>query len=196
MGESVSGVGSSNRTQDTLDVQTDIAAKTETKNFFKNTATENNLTGAQEKTLFDQSGVTKTTLAAKTQEIPRMDAASERRLAEVDPQLANRIRLAAADLKAQGITVMVTSGYRSFAEQNALYAQGRTKPGNIVTNAKGGQSLHNYGLAVDVVPLGANGQPNWNAPKALGKKSERRAKNKVWSGAAIGRVLMIVRIFR
>lgn len=39
---------------------------------------------------------------------------------------------------------------RSLAEQNALYAQGRTKPGSIVTNAKGGQSWHNWGMAVDI----------------------------------------------
>ena len=42
---------------------------------------------------------------------------------------------------------------RSFKEQNDLYAQGRTKPGKIVTNAKGGQSYHNYGLAIDIVLL-------------------------------------------
>jgi peptidoglycan L-alanyl-D-glutamate endopeptidase CwlK len=42
---------------------------------------------------------------------------------------------------------------RTFAEQNALYAQGRTKAGAKVTNAKGGQSYHNYGLAIDIVLL-------------------------------------------
>ncbi len=42
---------------------------------------------------------------------------------------------------------------RTFAEQNALYAQGRTAPGAKVTNAKGGQSWHNYGLAIDIVLL-------------------------------------------
>ncbi len=123
---------------------------------------------AGEKTLFDQAGVTRASLQA--QAVPRMNAASEARLAEVNPQLANRIRAMAADLRAQGINVMVTSGYRSFAEQNALYAQGRTAPGNIVTNARGGQSLHNYGLAVDVVPIGANGQPNWSAPASTWQK--------------------------
>ena len=39
--------------------------------------------------------------------------------------------------------------YRSFDEQNHLYAQGRTKPGKIVTYAKGGQSYHNFGLAFE-----------------------------------------------
>lgn len=38
---------------------------------------------------------------------------------------------------------------RSIAEQNALYAQGRTKPGEIVTNTAGGLSNHNYGFAID-----------------------------------------------
>lgn len=42
---------------------------------------------------------------------------------------------------------------RTFAEQDALYAQGRTKTGVKVTNAKGGQSYHNYGLAIDIVLL-------------------------------------------
>lgn len=42
---------------------------------------------------------------------------------------------------------------RTFAEQDALYAQGRLKPGKIVTKAKGGQSYHNYGLAIDIVLL-------------------------------------------
>lgn len=42
---------------------------------------------------------------------------------------------------------------RTFAEQDALYAQGRTTSGKIVTNAKGSQSYHCYGLAVDIVLL-------------------------------------------
>jgi peptidoglycan L-alanyl-D-glutamate endopeptidase CwlK len=42
---------------------------------------------------------------------------------------------------------------RTDAEQDALYAIGRTKPGKKVTNARGGESLHNYGLAIDIVLL-------------------------------------------
>ena len=42
---------------------------------------------------------------------------------------------------------------RTFAEQAALYAQGRTAPGKIVTNAPAGLSIHNYGLAFDIVLL-------------------------------------------
>lgn len=43
--------------------------------------------------------------------------------------------------------------FRSNAEQDSLYAIGRTKAGKIVTNAKGGNSYHNYGMAIDIVLL-------------------------------------------
>lgn len=45
--------------------------------------------------------------------------------------------------------IRIVQGLRTFAEQDALYAQGRTTPGNRVTNSKEGQSYHNYGLAID-----------------------------------------------
>ena len=49
--------------------------------------------------------------------------------------------------------MLIVSTLRTFAEQDELYAQGRTKPGKRVTNAKGGQSLHNYGVAIDFALL-------------------------------------------
>lgn len=63
--------------------------------------------------------------------------------------------------KAQGYDVLITSTYRSNEEQDALYAQGRTTPGSIVTNAKGGQSMHNYKVALDFC-LMKNGKAEWN----------------------------------
>lgn len=53
-------------------------------------------------------------------------------------------------LAPKGVTVEVISGLRSWSAQAALYAQGRTKPGRIVTKAKPGSSWHNYGLAIDL----------------------------------------------
>jgi peptidoglycan L-alanyl-D-glutamate endopeptidase CwlK len=50
-----------------------------------------------------------------------------------------------------GVEIRLVFGYRSITEQNKLYAQGRTTKGDIVTNAKGGHSYHNYGLAIDFV---------------------------------------------
>lgn len=57
---------------------------------------------------------------------------------------------AQAAMAEHGVTVEVISGLRSWAQQAALYAQGRTKPGRIVTKARPGSSWHNYGLAIDL----------------------------------------------
>ena len=62
--------------------------------------------------------------------------------------------------------VEVVQGLRTFAEQDDLYAKGRTKPGAIVTQARGGESNHNYGLAVDLCPFTSD-KPDWNAPMAV-----------------------------
>lgn len=87
----------------------------------------------------------------------------------LEPDFREKVILFIARLKQEGIEVVAASGRRTMAEQNALYAQGRTKPGSIVTRAKGGSSPHNFGLAVDVCPV-KNGKLDWNAPDALWKK--------------------------
>jgi peptidoglycan L-alanyl-D-glutamate endopeptidase CwlK len=61
-----------------------------------------------------------------------------------------------------GYQIIITQGYRSINEQNALYAQGRTSPGPIVTNAKGGSSNHNYRLAFDIAVLNSDNSIDWN----------------------------------
>lgn len=66
-----------------------------------------------------------------------------------------------AECKRQGLDVLITSTLRDNESQDALYAQGRTTAGKIVTNAKGGQSFHNYGCAFDFVPV-VNGKAQWN----------------------------------
>ncbi len=94
-----------------------------------------------------------------------MDTRSEVQLATVDPKLAELVRIAAAELEAEGTFLCVVSGLRTAAEQQALFAQGRSQAGHVVTNAQAGQSMHNYGLAVDVVPYlsGDGGALNWKA---------------------------------
>lgn len=59
----------------------------------------------------------------------------------------------------------ITQTLRTFKEQNDLYAQGRTKPGGKVTNAKGGDSFHNYGLAVDFCLLIDGKEVSWDMKK-------------------------------
>jgi peptidoglycan L-alanyl-D-glutamate endopeptidase CwlK len=58
-----------------------------------------------------------------------------------------------AELKLPKTAIRIVQGLRTFEEQNALYAKGRTTPGPRVSNAKGGQSYHNYGLAIDFALL-------------------------------------------
>lgn len=80
-------------------------------------------------------------------------------------KLKPRLRRLAQELMAQartaGIEIIITQGWRSFAEQDKLYGQGRTQPGKIVTNCRGGDSFHNYGVAFDFCPLD-QGRADWN----------------------------------
>ena len=86
---------------------------------------------------------------------------NSRSLDDLDPIVKAKAEALIAACIAQGIDLLVTSTYRDIESQNALYAQGRTTPGNIVTNATGGQSFHNYRVALDFCPL-VNGKCDWN----------------------------------
>lgn len=59
---------------------------------------------------------------------------------------------------ARGVWIVITQGLRTYAEQDALYAQGRTKPGQIVTKVRGGYSIHNFGYAIDFALLLRDGR--------------------------------------
>nr|WP_235852104.1 M15 family metallopeptidase [Niallia nealsonii] len=62
----------------------------------------------------------------------------------------------------KGIQVVIIEGFRSVEEQDALYNKGRTEEGAIVTHAKGGESYHNYGLAIDFALLNNSGTTIWD----------------------------------
>lgn len=98
-----------------------------------------------------------------------MDPISEDRLAEVHPLLAARVRSMDEMLVGENIVIRVTQGLRTWAEQAALYAQGRTVPGKVVTDARPGYSWHNFGLAVDVAPFDG-GIPDWNVDHPAWKR--------------------------
>uniref|UniRef100_UPI002636B3DA M15 family metallopeptidase n=1 Tax=uncultured Chryseobacterium sp. TaxID=259322 RepID=UPI002636B3DA len=57
--------------------------------------------------------------------------------------------------------VRITQGLRSFEEQEKLYAIGRITTGKKVTNAKAGQSIHNYGFAVDICMMIDGKEASW-----------------------------------
>lgn len=85
---------------------------------------------------------------------------NSRNIDDLQPVVAYKARAFVKACEAAGIDLLITSTLRDFEAQDALYAQGRTTPGKVVTNAKAGQSWHNWGLAFDVVPL-RNGKPVW-----------------------------------
>jgi len=86
---------------------------------------------------------------------------NSRSLEELNPQTKERVEKFIELCKENNIDLLVTSTYRDFESQAALYNQGRTTMGKIVTNANAGDSYHNYRCAVDVVPL-VNGKPEWD----------------------------------
>lgn len=111
-----------------------------------------------------------------------MNPTSEKRLEKVHPELNKRIRDLIEAFAQRGIQIEVVQGLRTIAEQNSLYAQGRSKPGPVVTNARGGQSNHNYGLAVDLCPF-VNGKPDFTTNAtyvAIGAEAVKRGLE--WGG--------------
>lgn len=86
---------------------------------------------------------------------------NSRDLAELTADTKARAERHIAACKSAGIDLIVTSTYRDSESQAALYAQGRTAPGRIVTNARPGESYHNYRIAYDVVIV-RNGKCVWD----------------------------------
>lgn len=86
---------------------------------------------------------------------------ADKKLQNVHPVVAAKARQLITAAYKEGINVIITQGFRSIEEQNELYAQGRTEPGKIVTNARGGDSYHNYGLAIDFALMNPDGSISW-----------------------------------
>jgi len=82
--------------------------------------------------------------------IEAVDARSEKHIATLLPEVQPIARALVQKAALNGIRIKVISGLRTYAEQDELYAQGRTKPGPNVTKARGGYSNHNFGIAFDV----------------------------------------------
>ncbi|WP_313553018.1 M15 family metallopeptidase [Sphingobacterium multivorum] len=84
------------------------------------------------------------------------DSITLNRIDLMHPALRDELRSQYLEINTRlpkGVRLRFTHTLRTFEEQNALYAQGRTTKGKIVTNAKGGSSWHNYGCAFDIVIL-------------------------------------------
>ena len=86
---------------------------------------------------------------------------NSRSLDDLHPKVKDMCNLFISSCKKEGIAILITSTYRDIESQNKLYSQGRTEPGKKVTNAKGGQSFHNWKVAFDFVPI-VSGKAQWN----------------------------------
>ncbi|MCL2198101.1 MAG: M15 family metallopeptidase [Defluviitaleaceae bacterium] len=76
---------------------------------------------------------------------------NSRNISDLHPVVARGCRELIKRMKAAGFpAVGVSATFRCHDKQNKLFAQGRSSPGNIVTNARGGQSWHNWRLAFDI----------------------------------------------
>lgn len=112
-------------------------------------------------------------------------------LSRIDPTLLygpffDRVAAMLHDLEGRGISYFAVSGFRSYPEQQALYDQGRTTTGAKVTQAKPGESAHNFGIAVDFVCDGyldrAGLQPDYR-PESYGELGATALKHGLtWGG--------------
>ncbi len=93
---------------------------------------------------------------------------NSRKIEDLHPHVAAKCRELLERCTDAGIDVLITSTYRDSDSQAALFAQGRTKPGPRVTNARPGHSYHNWRVAFDVVPM-RNGKPVWGTSGEDGK---------------------------
>lgn len=102
----------------------------------------------------------------------RVDERSESVIAKLQPEIWTYARALVKRAAQVNIDIKIISGFRSFAQQDALFAQGRTVPGSKVTNAKGGESNHNFGIAFDVGVFDGNdylgSSPAYDIVGALG----------------------------
>ncbi|WP_174731106.1 M15 family metallopeptidase [Mesobacillus harenae] len=81
---------------------------------------------------------------------------------QLHPKVAENRDILIQEGAEKGIQIIITDGFRSKADQDRLYEQGRSEDGNIVTYAKGGESYHNFGLAIDFALLSKEGKAIWD----------------------------------
>jgi len=104
-----------------------------------------------------------------------MNPTTVARLEQLFPPLTEKAYELIRQLGQQGIDVEVSQGLRTWPEQEALYAQGRTSPGPVVTRARPDQSWHTYGCAFDIDIQTTDGidwtgtSPAWQASISAGE---------------------------
>ena len=127
-----------------------------------------------------------------------------RNVSQLHPELQKKIEQLKALCQKNGITIGISECVRTVAEQDALYAKGRTTGGSIVTNCKGTSysSMHQWGVAfdfyliVDVDETEKHQTMRLTTPPDCLIKLENSGRVSVLNGADRGSLLRISRIFR
>jgi peptidoglycan L-alanyl-D-glutamate endopeptidase CwlK len=112
-----------------------------------------------------------------------IDERSAKNIATLQPEVQELATKLIETAVAAGINAKVISGSRTYAEQNEIYAKGRTKPGRVVTKARGGQSWHNFGIAFDIGIFSENGKEYYGESRDYKKVGEMgKALGLEWGG--------------
>jgi len=111
---------------------------------------------------------------------------NSRSIEDLHPAVARGLREFLRRMEAAGfLNVGISATYRDKAYQDHLFAQGRSRPGQIVTNARGGQSIHNYRLAFDFFRnergQTADGRPLAFADRTVKERSFWDTAGKIWT---------------
>jgi peptidoglycan L-alanyl-D-glutamate endopeptidase CwlK len=114
--------------------------------------------------------------------VGQVDERSEKNILTLNPQIQEKARQFVREAVSRGFKVKIISGTRTYAEQDALYAQGRTKSGNIVTKAPAGFSNHNFGVAFDIGLFDENGKYLEDSPQYLSIAPIAKSLGFSWGG--------------
>jgi peptidoglycan L-alanyl-D-glutamate endopeptidase CwlK len=109
------------------------------------------------------------------------DGRSEGNIQTLLPAAQRKAREFMKAVQGTGATIKIISGTRTFAEQDKLFRQGRDLPGPKVTNARGGQSNHNFGVAWDI-GIFENGQYLGESPRYKEVSSVGKGLGLEWGG--------------
>nr|WP_310261415.1 M15 family metallopeptidase [Fictibacillus barbaricus] len=105
---------------------------------------------------------------------------------EVNPIVAEKRDQLIQRAAQKGINIVITDDFRSAEEQDKLYARGRTDKGTIVTHVEGGESYHNYGLAIDFALLLKDGTVVWDLKRDDNKNGKSDWMEVVTIGKELG----------
>ena len=109
-------------------------------------------------------GIDKAEPGPTLSDLVTIDVRSAANIATLRPDAQQKAREWLLKCLEAGINVKIIAGTRTYKEQDALYAQGRSTPGPKVTNAPAGYSWHNFGVGWDFLVFDSTGQPQWESP--------------------------------